>query len=75
LQGSAGELAWQFQLNEAKGEERPGVGGKLTVCPEGCGYSSIQDAIDHAMPGSTIEVKEGTYHENVNVTKPLKLMG
>lgn len=75
LQGSAGELAWRFQLNEAKGEERPGAGGKLTVCPDGCSYSSIQDAIDNAMPGSTIEVKEGTYHENVNVTKPLKLIG
>lgn len=73
--GSSKELSWSFKLKEGAGTEEAGVRGKLTVCQDGCGYSSIQDAIDSAVPGSTIEVKEGTYRENVNVTKPLKLFG
>ena len=32
-------------------------------------YSTIQDAIDHASNGDTIEICKGTYNENVNITK------
>ena len=47
----------------------------LTVCPNGCDFSSIQTAIDTANPGDTIEVHNGTYYENVNVNKKLILRG
>ncbi|MFB0986845.1 MAG: hypothetical protein QMB94_11145, partial [Phycisphaerales bacterium] len=36
----------------------------VTVCPSGCDYTSIQDAIDQAAEFSTILVKAGTYNEN-----------
>jgi hypothetical protein len=33
----------------------------LSVCPSGCSYSSIQEAVDAASPGAVIKVAEGTY--------------
>ncbi|MAC75092.1 MAG: hypothetical protein CMJ22_05850, partial [Phycisphaerae bacterium] len=39
-------------------------GVKFTVCPSGCDYTSIQDAIDNSFAPSTIVVKAGTYNEN-----------
>ncbi len=47
----------------------------LTVCASGCNFTSIQDAINAACPGDTIEVESGTYYEHVNVNKTLILSG
>ena len=47
----------------------------LTVCSSGCNYTRIQAAINDACPGDTIEVRSGTYHENVVVNKTLTLQG
>jgi parallel beta-helix repeat protein len=47
----------------------------ITVGPIDCDYTSIQEAIDAANPGDTIEVKNDTYYENVNVTKRIILKG
>jgi len=41
----------------------------------GANYTRIQDAINNATAGDTIEVYGGTYYENVNVTKQLTLRG
>lgn len=36
-------------------------------------YGKIQDAVDKASPGDTILVDEGSYDENVSITKPLSI--
>ncbi len=41
----------------------------------GCQYLSIQEAIDLASPGDVILVRSGTFHGNVNVSKPIVLRG
>lgn len=47
----------------------------LTVCPSGCEYSSIQEAIDAAQPENTVEIKAGTYRENIEIKKSLTIRG
>jgi parallel beta-helix repeat protein len=36
---------------------------------------SIQEAVEAASPGDIIEVQAGSYYENLNITKPLKIIG
>lgn len=47
----------------------------ITVCPSGCEYSSIQDAINAANPGDTIEVHSNFYNEDVVLNKDVTLRG
>jgi tetratricopeptide (TPR) repeat protein len=47
----------------------------LTVCPSGCGYTSIQNAVYAAHPNDTIEVHSGTYNESVVLTKDIMFNG
>jgi hypothetical protein len=44
-----------------------------TVCPTGCTYSTVQDAVDAATAGDTIQIGEGTYVEVVTIEKNLTL--
>lgn len=47
----------------------------ITVCPEGCNYTSIQAAVYAAQPNDTIEVQSGTYNESVVLTKNINFNG
>src|SRR4051794_22931585 len=51
------------------------VGTTHTVCASGCNFATIQGAIDApgTVDGDTILVKDGTYDEDVNVSKSVTL--
>src|SRR5262249_2556532 len=41
----------------------------ITVCAAGCQFSMIQDAVNAAVSGTTINVGAGTYAENVSINQ------
>jgi len=45
------------------------------VCSSGCDYTTIQAAVDAVSDYDTINVLAGTYFENVEIYKPLNLVG
>jgi hypothetical protein len=49
----------------------PAFATTWTVCSSGCDFTSIQDAVNSAVSGDTIQLEAGTYFENVCVTGPL----
>ncbi|NIA11877.1 MAG: hypothetical protein GWP10_19660 [Nitrospiraceae bacterium] len=52
------------------------AGGTWVVDDDGgADFTSIQAAVDAASAGDTIEVRSGTYVENVDVDKRLTLVG
>jgi len=50
-------------------------GGVLTVCPVGCQFSTIQEAVAAARPHDTITIGPGQYTGPVIIAKSLKLIG
>ncbi|MEM4381730.1 MAG: right-handed parallel beta-helix repeat-containing protein [Candidatus Caldarchaeum sp.] len=52
-----------------------GPAQQTTVCPSGCPFSSIQQAINGATAGGTITIGAGEYSENIIILKSIKLIG
>jgi parallel beta-helix repeat protein len=46
----------------------------ITVC-QTCGNNNIQAAIDASKPNDIIEIQSGTYYEQLNITKSIRLQG
>ncbi|HOS83245.1 MAG TPA: hypothetical protein PK445_11025, partial [Methanolinea sp.] len=49
----------------------PAMAETWTVCPSGCNFTTIQEAINAASEGDTILVMAGEYHEHIVVNKTL----
>ncbi len=47
----------------------------VSVCQNGCDYSSLHEAVNAALDGDTISMQSGTYQETVNLSKRLILRG
>ena len=47
----------------------------VTVCPSGCDFDTIQEAIDDAPSGGTVELSGDTFTENIEIDKSLTLVG
>ncbi len=47
----------------------------LRVCPEGCPFASVQEAIERAEAGAVIRVLPGTYRESLLIDKDVALEG
>lgn len=53
----------------------PAMAETWTVCPSGCNFTTIQEAINAASEGDTILVLAGEYHEHIVVNKTLTIEG
>jgi Protein of unknown function (DUF1565) len=50
-------------------------GSDTGKCTKRSPCKTINNAISRATPGETIHVEKGTYHQTVNVTKPVTILG
>ncbi|MEM3207845.1 MAG: right-handed parallel beta-helix repeat-containing protein [Halobacteria archaeon] len=47
----------------------------FTVCPSGCNFTRIQDAINAATPPDVVFVLNGTYNESVVINRSISVVG
>src|SRR3989304_5306495 len=64
-----------ISLNLKSVREPTGQAAANTLIVGSGGYSTIQAAVNAAADGDIIQVRAGTYNEEVKVTKPLTLQG
>lgn len=65
-----------FTINFFMVESTIGSPTILTVSKDGnSSFETIQEAINAASPGDTIQIEQGRYHENLHIDIPLKLNG
>ena len=53
----------------------PVAAAEHTVAPSGADFITIKDALDWSASGDTIQVKSGTYTENLKLDKQVSLIG
>jgi hypothetical protein len=46
-----------------------------TVCPSGCPFTKVQDAVNAAEPGAVIGIGPGEYKENLSIPRNVTLVG
>lgn len=55
---------------------QPVSAATITVCSSGCNYTTIQEAVNAAVAGDVIEIKNGTYTSStININKSLTITG
>jgi hypothetical protein len=53
----------------------PAQATPMNVCASGCAFTSIQNAVDAARPGATIDIGSGSYAGGISIDKSLNLRG
>ena len=68
-----GSMAWMLVVLSLI--EGRAAAATLTVCPKGCAYSQVADAVADAQTGDTIQVAAGTYRGGFSIGVSVKIVG
>jgi hypothetical protein len=68
-----GSMAWMLLVLSVI--EGRAAAATLTVCPKGCAYSQVADAVAAAKSGDTIQVAAGTYRGGFSIGVSAKIVG
>lgn len=74
---ACGTVAYTCKKNGKKKKKTADCGpcANDDVCPSGCAFNEIHEAINAASPGATIRIGAGTYKENIYIEKNITLIG
>lgn len=81
VEGLAPEATWDFMLTAVDTHGNESVGAVATLAPgarvilRGQPYATIQDAVDAAQPGDTVELGAWTFYEGVILRPGVSLRG